>query len=398
MTALVLYDDAQARSFEPFALTRPISELRAGALLTRQRWERASGEAAAGFLGASHLSDFDDPDAPHALAAIPRGALVGNARFAPALDTRPSPGAARYVSGGRTVAVRVDAEIAAGEMRDGARPLDELPVARGETVELRGWWLDEVWSYVGLLSHMLASDTAVLGAEMRRVGKDETTIVGDNALYVEEGVTIEPHACFETTSGAVVLRRQATVQAFTRVVGPCYVGEASLVTTDRVSGSAIGPHCKVHGEMSSTVMLGYANKGHAGFVGHSYLGEWTNLGAGTTTSNLKNTYGPVRVWSPRGMRDTGLQYLGSLVGDHARTGINLSLTTGTVVGAGANVFGRMPPKVVPPFAWGEAGHFATYDVEKFIEVAARVMARRAVALSERERQHLAAAHGARWTA
>ena len=398
MTALVLYDDAQARRFEPFALTRPISELRAGALLTRQRWERASGEAAAGFLGATHLSDFDDPGAPHALPGTPRGALVANSRFAPALDTRPSTGVARYVSGGRTVAVRVDAEIAAEEMRDGARPLDELPVARGETVELRGWWLDEVWSYVGLLAQMLASDTMVLGTEMRRVGRDETTIVGDNGVYVEEGVTIEPHACFETTSGAVVLRRQATVQAFTRIVGPCYVGEASLVTTDRVSGSAIGPHCKVHGEMSSTVVLGYANKGHAGFVGHSYLGEWTNLGAGTTTSNLKNTYGPVRVWSPRGMRDTGLQYLGSLIGDHARTGINLSLTTGTVVGAGANVFGRMPPKVVPPFAWGEAGHFATYDVEKFIEVAARVMARRAVALSERERRHVAAAHGARWTA
>jgi len=398
MTALVLYDDAQARSFEPFALTRPISELRAGALLTRQRWERASGEAAAGFLGATHLSHFDDPDAPHALATIPRGALVANSRFAPALDTQPSPGAARYVSSGRIVAVRVDAEIAAGEMHDGGRPLDELPVARGETVELRGWWLDEVWSYVGLLSHMLASDTAVLGAEMRPVGKDETTIVGDKAVYAEEGVTIEPHACFETTSGAVVLRRQATVQAFTRVVGPCYVGEASLVTTDRVSGSAIGPHCKVHGEMSSTVMHGYANKGHAGFVGHSYLGRWVNLGAGTITSNLKNTYGPVSLWTPRAMRDTGMQFLGTMFGDHAKTGIGTSLTTGTVLGAGANVYGaESPPKVVPPFAWGSAPPYAVYRLDKFLEVAERVMARRQVTLTDRARRQLAASHNARWT-
>lgn len=398
MTALVLYDDARARTFEPFALSRPISELRAGAILTRERWERVAGERCAGFVGASHLDDFDDPKAPHAIGELPRGALVANSRFAPALDAGSLPPAARYLADGRCVAVRLDGAIAAGELRDGARALEDLPAERGATVEFRGWWLEESWSFVALLSPMLGSDTRALGSTMRRLGRDEAIIVGDGAVWLEADATIEPHAFFDTTSGDVVVRRQAAVQAFTRVVGPCYVGEGSLVTTDRVSACAIGPHSKVHGEMSNTVVLGYANKGHAGFVGHSYLGEWTNLGAGTTTSNLKNTYGSVRVWTPRGVRDTGMQYLGSMIGDHARTGINLPLTTGSVIGAAANVFGAMPPKVVPPFAWGEAGRFETYDLEKFMDVAARVMARRSVALSERERRHLAAMYEARWTA
>jgi hypothetical protein len=150
--------------------------------------------------------------------------------------------------------------------------------------------------------------------------------------------------------------------------------------------------------MSNTVMVGHANKGHDGFVGHSYMGRWVNLGAGTITSNLKNTYGPVSLWTPRGMRDTGMQFLGTMFGDHAKTGIGTCLTTGTVLGAGANVYGaQTPPKAVPPFAWGSAPPYDVYRLDKFLEVAERVMARRQVTLSGRARQQLAASHSARWT-
>ena len=130
---------------------------------------------------------------------------------------------------------------------------------------------------------------------------------------------------------------------------------------------------------------------------HRGRGAAPNLGAGTVTSNLKNTYGPVSLWTPEGMRDTGMQFLGSLIGDHAKTGINLPLTTGTVVGAGANVFGTTPPKVVAPFSWGEGSRVTTYQVDKFLTVAERVMARRDVTLSDRARRLLAAAHAAGWT-
>jgi hypothetical protein len=150
--------------------------------------------------------------------------------------------------------------------------------------------------------------------------------------------------------------------------------------------------------MSNTIVTGHANKGHDGFVGHSILGRWVNLGAGTITSNLKNTYGTVQLWTPEGVRDTGLQFLGTLFGDHAKTGIGLTLTTGTVIGAGANVYGsRMPPKAVPPFAWGEAEQYADYRADKFLDVAERMMARRHVTLSEGMRRQLSASYAARWT-
>ena len=147
-----------------------------------------------------------------------------------------------------------------------------------------------------------------------------------------------------------------------------------------------------------TILLGYANKGHDGFVGHSYLGRWVNLGAGTITSNLKNTYGTVAMWTPGGVRDTGMQFLGTMFGDHVKTGIGLRLTTGTVLGAGANVYGGMPPKIVPPFSWGDRPPYGTYRVDKFIETAARVMARRHIVLTEPARRHLTAVHRERWTA
>jgi hypothetical protein len=128
------------------------------------------------------------------------------------------------------------------------------------------------------------------------------------------------------------------------------------------------------------------------------LGRWVNLGAGTITSNLKNTYGPVSLWTPHSMRDTGMQFLGTMFGDHAKTGIGTSLTTGTVLGAGANVYGaESPPKVVPPFAWGSAPPYAVYRLDKFLEVAERMMARRQVTLTDRGRQQLAASHRARWS-
>ena len=128
------------------------------------------------------------------------------------------------------------------------------------------------------------------------------------------------------------------------------------------------------------------------------LGRWVNLGAGTITSNLKNTYGTVQLWTPDGIRETGLPFLGTLFGDHAKTGIGLRLTTGSVIGAGANVFGSMmPQKAVAPFSWGEAGNFTTFRLEKFLEVAERVMARRHVVPTDASRKQLTSSFRERWT-
>jgi hypothetical protein len=164
-----------------------------------------------------------------------------------------------------------------------------------------------------------------------------------------------------------------------------------------ITGCSIGDVCKVRGELSSSVVLGHSNKGHDGFVGHSYLGRWVNLGASTVTSNLKNTYGTVALWTPSGVRDTGMQFLGTMFGDHVKTGIGLRLTTGCVLGAGANVFDQMPPKAVAPFSWGGKPPYDTYQADKFVETAARAMARRHVELSDRARRHLMSVYAGRWT-
>ena len=400
MPAFHLYDDAAARAFEPFALTRPGGELRAGALLVRERWARVLDAEAVAFVGAPHLASFDELDAPSAAdATLPTGAIVVNARCAPALSGAEAAGREQvdvWRCGGRLAAVRLHAPLPLERLSDGSLVLDALVPTSAIEGELQGWWMDAPWDYVAHLAPMLASDVTALGPTLA-LQQHQGTVLGAHPVFVERGATIEPYVVFDTTLGPVLVREHATVQAFTRLVGPLYVGPHSTVMADRISGCAIGDWCRVHGEMSASVVLGHANKSHDGFVGHSYLGRWVNLGAGTTTSNLKNTYGTVALWTPSGVRDTGLQFLGALFGDHAKTGIGLRLTTGSVIGAGANVYDGMPPKAVAPFAWGGGAPYGIYDPEKFVDVAARAMARRQVTLAERGRAALRAAH-ARGTA
>ena len=395
--ALFLYDDERARQFEPFALTRPAAELRSGALLTRQRWEAVAGARASGLICAPHLADFEEGDAPPAAQGeLPAGAVIATARCTVDL-TAPLGDASAWSCDGRIAAVRLARATPVSVFAGGGLALETLAPAGIAPRPLEGRWLDEVWDLVRLLPEQLAADIARLGPRLETEVPAEAVRLGAHPLYVERGAVVEPQVCFDLTEGPVLVRRGATVRAFTRLVGPVAVGEGSIVSGDRVAATAIGEHCRVHGEVSNTIFLAYSNKGHEGFVGHSYLGRWTNLGAGTITSNLKNTYGPVAVWTPSGVRDTGLQFLGSLIGDHAKTGIGMRLTTGSVIGAGANVFGAtMPPKAVAPFSWGDGAPYATYALDKFLVVAERVMARRHVALGERGRRHLASVHGRRW--
>jgi hypothetical protein len=159
-----------------------------------------------------------------------------------------------------------------------------------------------------------------------------------------------------------------------------------------VRGSVFGPECRVRGEISASAFLGFANKSHDGFVGHSVVGQWVNLGAGTTTSNLKNTYGPVRLEVNGERIETGRLNVGSLIGDHAKTAIGTLLATGTVISAGANVFGPpTPPKYVPPFAWGCSGSERMTE-DGFLRIAERVMGRRNVAFSPERRDSLRLAY------
>ena len=399
MSALVLYDDARARTFEPFALTRPLGEVRAGTELLRRRWEQALDARGSGFIGAEHLDDFDEPWAPGAASGeLPAGTIVANSRCAVALTPAPTTGSV-WACDGEVAAVRLAKPLAVETLRSGERHLASLAPAAAVATPVDGRWLNDVWDLIGLLPAMLADDipAMVTGLIASSGAPPHATVIGQHPVCIEAGANVEPMVVFDVTAGPVLIRKGATVQAFTRVVGPVYVGEGSTITADRIACVSVGEVCKVHGEVSTSIFLGHANKGHSGFVGHSVVGRWVNLGASTVTSNLKNTYGTVALWTPSGVRDSGLQFLGTLFGDHAKTGIGLRLTTGCVLGAGANVYDRMPPKVVAPWSWGGTAPYGDFALDKFLDVAERAMLRRHVELTAKGRRWLAAAHAARWT-
>ncbi|HJQ21613.1 MAG TPA: putative sugar nucleotidyl transferase [Gemmatimonadaceae bacterium] len=397
MSDLYFYDDTTARAFEPFALTRPVSELRAGALLLRERWVMALGGRVAGVVTSPHLEGFEEPWAVPVVAAaavLPAGSLLINSRCAVALDKVRR--ADVIACDRRVAAVTLPRDVRVSELRDGRATLETLAKTGTKPREVQGRWIERVWDLVGALVPMLASDLVTMSHGMKRAKVDGSTKSPD--VYALRGATIDAHTFFDTTNGPVYVAPGAHVHAFTRVVGPCYVGPNSHVSADRIEASSIGEVSKVHGEMSNVVFLGHANKSHDGFVGHSYLGRWVNLGAGTITSNLKNTYGSVDLWTPSGFADTGLQFLGTFFGDHVKTGIGTTLNTGTVMGAAATIYGgAMPPKAVPPFAWGARAPYAAYRVDKFLMVTERVMARRHVVLTDAQKRVLSAAFERRWS-
>lgn len=396
MKRLYLYDDAKARQFEPFVLTRPVSELRAGAEIIRLRWEQAANTKAYGFIGAKHLADFEEFDAPHAVTAdqtVPAGSVIVNSRFVVSMDASLDDISTAFTADGEICGVRLRSSMDIAGLLDGSVTLESLATADGPTSPIQGRWLSEVWDLIGSLDQQLKEDIPLIGAGLTGAAIENATIIGKNSIYCETGVQIEPFVVLDATDGPVLIRRGATIASFSRIVGPCYIGEDSHIVGDAIRACSIGNVCKVSGEISSTIMLGHSNKGHTGFVGSSYIGRWVNLGAGTTTSNLKNTYGPVQLWTPKGLRDTGLQFVGSMIGDHAKTGIGTMLTTGCVVGAAANIYGgNTTPKHIPPFAWGDGAPYARFELDKFLQVAERMMARRHVTLSARGRAHLSAAY------
>ena len=397
MSELYLYDDAKAREFEPFTLTRPVSELMAGAAIIRERWERVTGRKAAGFIGSPHLEHFDEPGAPRWVspdAVIPAGSLIANSRFVPALASSIQAGthqvqeASAFHCGNENCAVRTTDSVPCSKLSDGLLPIAALAHGAGSR-PTTGEWLTAPWDLIGQLVDQLTQDIPALASTLSVEPVADATIIGTFAVYREVGAHVERFVVLDATAGPILIRKGATISSFSRIVGPCYIGPNAIVAGDAIRACSIGDTCKVRGEISNSVMLGYSNKGHTGFVGHSYLGRWVNLGAVTTTSNLKNTYGNVQMWTPSGLHDTGAQFLGTMFGDHVKTGIGTMLTTGAVLGAGANIYGgQIASKYVPPFAWGDGEPYDSYAIEKFIEVARRMMARRDVELSDEAAKQL----------
>jgi UDP-N-acetylglucosamine diphosphorylase/glucosamine-1-phosphate N-acetyltransferase len=377
-TPLILVEPTDRRAWAPFAGARPVAELRAGVWRIRERWEAATGCATRAIMG-DLVAGFHELDEPATLPSGPIAgpALVARADFAPSGAPPVPAGARRLLHDGVTVAWLVPAGATwtgPDDLGDGA-PIDGLL--------LRG-----AFDLLTALERFLADDCADFTAKPGDPLPAGSIVLGDPALVCSYGALVEPGVVFDTRAGAIVLEHGAEVRHGTRLEGPVFVGAGSKVLGGPVKASAFGPRCNVRGEIASSCFVGYGNKGHDGFVGHSVLGHWVNLGAGTTTSNLKNTYGTVRLSADGATLDTGRQFLGTLFGDHAKTAIGTMLATGTIVGAGANLFGGPPPKWVPPMAWGHQGELL--NEEGFLRIAERVMPRRDVAVTTERRAALSA--------
>ena len=377
--ALYLLDPDPAPAWAPFAGVRPLCEPRAGAHLVRERWESFVGAEATAIFALPHLAGFPEPGVPRVEArrSVNGPAVIGSSTFAPRGLAPHLPDApTRLTHAGITVGWAVPA---------GATWTGPLPQA--QAVEVEGMVLRGVYDLVPALELLLKEDLFGLLGDSDAVPR-AVVVIGDPAWLSLREAAVEPGVVFDTTGGPVVLETGVEVKSGTRLEGPLWVGANTRIVGGPIRTSAIGPWCVVRGEMATTAILGYTNKSHDGFVGSSVLGRWVNLGAGTITSNLKNTYGPVRLDVGDARLETGHTFLGSLIGDHAKTAIGTLLGAGTVVGAGANVFGAVrAPKYVPPFAWGGEGP-ERMKRAGFLETVERVFPRRQVEVDPALRAYL----------
>ncbi|MFN8277671.1 MAG: GlmU family protein [Chitinophagales bacterium] len=381
--AVVLFDLLKNRKeLLPLTHTRPVADCRWGITSLREKWERQSGAStltlSEGYLSGKfpfpssaekhvYVNGSVWPDAAlwQAIEALPEDTLLVHERLPVA-----------FISARRQLNFDNLEALAHGfaqqEYRGSLKRLQQVHQLFSEN----GW---------AIRADMESLTEGRKSAPL----SDSNRVIGDASLiFVEPGAVAEG-AIFNTKSGPIYLGAESEVMEGSMIRGPfalCDHGGVKMGA--KIYGpTTIGPHCKVGGEISNSVLFGYSNKGHDGFIGNTVIGEWCNLGADTNTSNLKNNYGDVDVWSyvDGGYRETGLQFHGMIMGDHAKSGINTMFNTGTVVGVSANVFGGdFPPKFIPGFSWGGAKWLRTFQFEKALEVAQRMMERRGLVLSDGE--------------
>jgi UDP-N-acetylglucosamine diphosphorylase/glucosamine-1-phosphate N-acetyltransferase len=380
---IILADAGLNVHLQPLTFTRPVGMLRPGILTIGESWARMT-EMPVGYRTEVHLQDKHPFHADQAIIDVLGGLLPTPDVVGAVLDLEPGQ---VLLHGQRVLAFHREGQ--------GGPSLADwtLPPAYFKPVQFGGDLLviERPWHLFQHCGRAIVNDFVLL-TEGRRSQPVSAlnTIIGDPALvFLEPGAEVEA-SILNTKNGPIYLGRGAEIMEGCMVRGPVALGEGTVLKMGaKIYGaSAFGPECRVGGEVSNSVLQGYSNKGHDGFLGNSVLGEWCNLGADTNTSNLKNTYGTVQAFSyaTDGQVDTGLQFCGLVMGDHSKSGINTMFNTGTVVGVAANVFGSgFPPKHVPSFVWGGAEGFTEHSLAKAMETAQRVMERRHVPLTSVDR-------------
>jgi UDP-N-acetylglucosamine diphosphorylase/glucosamine-1-phosphate N-acetyltransferase len=413
LTHLVVFEDEHHAAFEIVAPLRGVFDLRCGARTLLERVAPARGKGGALVLLARvALHDLVREAHPDAqVGAVADGdALFVNARLLALGDdlerlAKGPPGGFGRFAGGALVAARCDgaaatrlgALLAARIDATGAQEPIAAAFARACPDAARADAQDEWRAGSCLLEHawdLVRHNGTALCDDFRRgpgAGVDAGALVypgvhllQDGAIRIGAGCRIKPGVVLDAEDGPITLADGVDVQPQVVVRGPAYIGAHTVLNAGaRIhDGTSLGPVCKMGGEIAETVVQGYSNKQHDGFLGHAWLGEWVNLGAGTDTSDLKNNYSRVRMWEGGRMHDTGMQFLGLVAADHVKSAIGTAFNTGTVVGLASQIFGSgFPPKFVPPFSWGGAGALAVYDYRRAADTARVVMQRRGIAMS-----------------
>jgi UDP-N-acetylglucosamine diphosphorylase/glucosamine-1-phosphate N-acetyltransferase len=370
----ILFDDPVIRvDLLPFTFTRPVAAIRVGPLTISEKWERHL-KLPVSFSTQSHLAQKFKLALTSDNVWI-NGALCPDEALVKTILQLKSGEGISFQS--RMLAYRT--------------PEDEIPeVITGSVKEYSSpiTLIDKPWRIFQHNGAQIRSDFKLITERRKSQGINDphTRTYGAENIFVEEGAIIQA-AILNAESGPIYIGKNTHIQEGAMIRGPFALCEGSIVNMGaKVRGdTTVGPFSKLGGEVSTSVIFGYSNKAHDGFLGCSVLGEWCNLGADTNTSNLKNNYDNVKIWNygKQGFVDSGAMFVGLLMGDHSKAAINTMFNTGTVAGVSANIFGEgFPRTIIPSFSWGGAAGYATYQLAKAFDTARRVMDRRSVLLSE----------------
>ncbi|MBI5709487.1 MAG: hypothetical protein HZC42_04170 [Candidatus Eisenbacteria bacterium] len=372
---LLVFEDGHWPRLSPLADLTPVPYLRFGVSTLLGRWCEVAGvplwavEMRREVAAAASEPELDPADygPGDEILAINAAALPSPGWLAQAFE---APGRSLFRCGDRVVGARLPFREAQ-QLAGAGAACDARLLALGLDAVSR--------NAAALMQDLLGEEGGVDGSV-----HPSAVLLNPERISVGEDSVVDALAVLDAREGPVLIGPGVYVAPHTVVVGPCVVEGGTELLGGVIARSSIGPECRIAGEVEECIWQGYANKRHHGFVGHSVIGEWVNLGALTTTSDLKNNYGPVRVWADGAERDSGSTKVGSFIGAHVKTGTGTLLPTGCSIGVGSNLFGggRFAPKRVPAFAWWDGERAVEHRLEAFLETARRAMRRRDVELTE----------------
>lgn len=336
----------------PFTLCRSIPDIRIGILTIREKWEKLLGMSSVDKRQNSYKDSECHVDFDQLRAGDSWWLLHGN--------ILPSPALCKLILGLQIGDCLLDKNGSAIAYRISKKQV----ISSHKVKMLRSIVSNEEVRSITYPWDILLHNAWALQEDLKLLTRDKksapvpkgTRVSGKGKLFIEKGASVH-FATINTQDGPVYIGKNATIMEGTLIRGPVSIGEGACVKMGtRIYGATtVGPACTVGGEIKNTVLLGYSNKAHDGYLGDSIIGEWCNVGAGTSNSNLKNHAGPIKVWTLQGQKEVG-QKCGVMMGDYSQTAINTSINTGTVIGVGCNVVGQgLTPAYIPPFSWGQEG-------------------------------------------